>query len=148
MFVSQEALNWAHPTSAMCRCRKERDIRRLVVEEAEEWMGRFLLAYGTPLAVVYLFRYLGRTLSSSDNKLTAVDHNLQRARGKWIWLEKILEREGDVRRTVGRFYVAVVQAVLIFGSKMLVLTPRLEKYLKGFHHRAVRRMAVMVPKRQ
>ena len=51
----------------MCRCRKERDIRRLVVEEAEEWMVRFLLEYGTPLAVVYLFRYLGRKLSSSDN---------------------------------------------------------------------------------
>ena len=48
----------------------------------------------------------------------------------------------------GRFYVAVVQAVLIFGSETWVLNPRLDKYLEGFHHRAVRRIAVMGPKRQ
>ena len=51
-------------------------------------------------------------------------------------------------RMTGRFYVAVVQAVLLFGSEMWVLTPQLEKALEGFHHRAERRMAVMGPKRQ
>ena len=30
---------------------------------------------------------------------------------------KDLGREGADRRTLGRFYVAVVQAVLLFGSK-------------------------------
>ena len=48
----------------------------------------------------------------------------------------------------GRCYVAVVQAVLIFGSKTWVLTPLFEKSLKNFHHRSVRRMAVMGPKCQ
>ena len=44
--------------------------------------------------------------------------------------------------------MAVVQLVLLFGSKMLVMTPRLEKSLKSFHNQAVQRMAEMVPKRQ
>ena len=44
--------------------------------------------------------------------------------------------------------MAVVQAVLIFGSDTWVLTPRLDKSLENFHHRAVRRIVVMVPKRQ
>ena len=44
--------------------------------------------------------------------------------------------------------MAVVQAVILFGSKTRVLTPRLEEYLKGFHQRATRRMVGMVPKRQ
>ena len=34
-------------------------------------------------------------------------------------------REGADMRMTGRFYVAVVQAVLLFGSEMWVLTPQL-----------------------
>ena len=37
----------------------------------------------------------------------------------------ILGREGADRRTAGRFYVAVVQEVLLFGSEMWVMTPQL-----------------------
>ena len=85
---------------------------------------------------------------SSDNDWPAVERNLRRARGKWERLEKILVREVKDRRTVGRFKVAVVQSVLLFGSKTWVLTPRLEKPLKGFYHWVVRRMADMGTKRQ
>ena len=42
----------------------------------------------------------------------------------------------------------MVQAVILFGSEMWVITPRLEKALEGFDHRAVRRMSGMVSKRQ
>ena len=49
---------------------------------------------------------------------------------------------------MGRFYVAVVQAVIIFESETWVLTPRLEKAFEGFHHWGVWRMAGMVPKCQ
>ena len=105
------------------------------------------MAYGTPLTEVTSSRYLGQTFSSSYNNWPAVEQKLRRAQGKWGWLGKILGREGAERRTVGRFYVAVVQAVLLFSSETWVTTPRLEKSLKGFHHRAVRQMAGMVPKR-
>ena len=44
--------------------------------------------------------------------------------------------------------MVVVQAVLISGSETWVMTPRLDKYLEGFHHRVLRRMAGMVPKHQ
>ena len=44
--------------------------------------------------------------------------------------------------------MAVVQAVLLFGSETWVMTPRLEKSLEGFHHQAVRQMAGMGPKFQ
>ena len=36
--------------------------------------------------------------------------------------------------------------MLLFESYTWVLTPRLEKFLEGFHHRAVGQMAGMVPK--
>ena len=44
--------------------------------------------------------------------------------------------------------VAVVQEVLMFGSKTWIPTPRLEKALGGFHYWAARKMAVMGPKIQ
>ena len=33
---------------------------------------------------------------------------------------------------MGRFYVVVLQAVIMFGSEMWFPTPRFEKVLKGF----------------
>ena len=45
---------------------------------------------------------------------------------------KILVREGYDNIKAGRFYVAVVQAVLLFGSKAWVLTPQLEKAITVF----------------
>ena len=59
-----------------------------------------------------------------------------------------LVREGAHKRTAGKFYVAVVQAMLFFGPEMLVVTPRLEKATTVFHHRAVLQMAGTVPKQQ
>ena len=47
---------------------------------------------------------------------------------------------------LGRFYVVVVQAVILFWSETWFLTPQLDKYLKGFHHGAVRCMVIMGPK--
>ena len=60
---------------------------------------------------------------ATRSKLAGGKQNLRRARGKWGQLTNILGREGADRRTLGRFYVAVVQTVLLFGSETWVLTP-------------------------
>ena len=117
MFVPQEELNRAQPTSALCWSGMERKRWRLVVEETEEQMGRVFLDYETALTLVSLFRYLGQTLLSSNNNCLAVERNLWRAQRKWGWISEILGREGEDRRTTGRFYVEVVQVVILFGSK-------------------------------
>ena len=62
MFVSQEALNEVHLIASMRRRRTERKKQSLVVEDAEERMGRVLVADGTPVMTVSLFRYLGQML--------------------------------------------------------------------------------------
>ena len=49
---------------------------------------------------------------------------------------------------IGRFYVAVVQVVILFRSEKWIMTPLLEKSLNLFHYRVVWQMAGMVPKRQ
>ena len=56
-------------------------------------------------------------MSYSSNDYPEMEWNLQREQGKWGQLVKLLGREGADRKTAGRFYVAVVKAVLLFGSK-------------------------------
>ena len=65
--------------------------------------------------MVSLFFYLGRKLSAVDKNWTSVDANLHNARKVWDRFLRILRKEGEDRRTLGRFYVTVVQATLIFG---------------------------------
>ena len=48
----------------------------------------------------------------------------------------------------GNFFNAVVQAVLLFGAKMWVLTPRMERALESFQHEAVRRITGRQPRRR
>ena len=57
-------------------------------------------------------------------------------------------RESADTWTLGRFYVADVQAILLFGSEMCVATPRIKRLLGGFHHRAVRRISRKIPYRR
>ena len=60
----------------------------------------------------------------------------------------ILGGEGAYRRTAGRFYLAVIKAVILFGSETWVVTPWLEKALACFHQQTVRQMTGMGPIRQ
>ena len=107
-----------------------------------------LTAYGRPLAAVPDFKYLGRVLSASDDEWPAVVHNLRMARSKWARLSWLLRREGADARTLGMFYVAVVQAVLIYRSEMWVMSPRIGKMLGGFYHWVAHRLTGWQAKRR
>ena len=52
MFVPQEAINQAHPTSAMCRSCRERNRSRLMVKESSYQMGQVFSEYGTPQTTI------------------------------------------------------------------------------------------------
>ena len=43
--------------------------------------------------------------------------------------------------------MAVMQAVLLFGSKTWVMTPRAKKDFEGFHHQVVHQRAGRSPKK-
>ena len=90
------------------------------------------------------FRHLGRVESCTDSDWAALYTNLRRARYKWYKLQKILKREGANPRIFGMFYKAVVQTVLLFGCESWTMTDGMWTVLKGFHHRAARRMANMM----
>ena len=65
-------------------------------------MGRVLSEFGTPLTAVLLFKYLGRTLLSSDNGCTAVEQNLERAQVKVGTTGKDFGKGGIVYKKNGK----------------------------------------------
>ena len=52
---------------------------------------------------------------------------------------RILSWEGEFLKVLGKFFKAVVQAVLLLGAETWVLTPSMERALSGFQHRVARR---------
>ena len=68
--------------------------------------------------------------------------------GKWCQMVNILGIEGAYRSTYGKFSVAVVQAVLLFGLETWMVTTCIKNSLIGFHHREFGRMADRVPEHQ
>ena len=71
------------------------------------------------------FRYLGWMFLFHDNEWPSIVRNLQRARRKWVKFYRMLGQERANTRTFGRFYVVVLQSILIFVSDSWVTTPRI-----------------------
>ena len=81
------------------------------------------------------FKYLGRILTTGEANWLAVERNLRKASKRWTQMTRILGWERSDLRMSGLFFKAVVQAVLLFGSEMWVLTPRMERALGSFHNK-------------
>ena len=64
-------------------------------------------------------------------------YNLRKAQKKWARLMYVLGREGGDAQTPGLLYIAVMQAVLLYGSETWFMPPRIEITLQSFHHRVV-----------
>ena len=101
------------------------------MKESAEWDFR---AYGRPLTLAPSSKYLVQILTASDDDWPAVVKNLRKEKKKWAQLTRILGWEGSNMRVLGTYPKAVVQAVLLFGSEMWVMTPRMRRALGGFQN--------------
>ena len=57
----------------------------------------------------------------------------------------MLRRKVTDARTLGVIYIAVVQAVMLYGSEMWVMKPRIGRVWGRFHHRVDRRLTGRQP---
>jgi len=99
---------------------------------------------GTPVESMGSFWCLGRQETCADSDWGALHTDLRKAPCKWCKLSKLLHGEGAHPRIFGMFHKAVVQTVLLFGCESWTMTDAMWTALKGFHHRAARRMADMM----
>ena len=93
---------------------------------------------GVEIDRVERFRYLGRILDQDDDDTYALMRQLDRARAQWGRIGSVLRCEGVKPRTMGYFYKAIVQAVLLYGSESWVLNKSSMKQLRSFHSRVAR----------
>jgi hypothetical protein len=82
---------------------------------------------------VEVFKYLGRMMAQDNNDVQAVRHQLRKAQGTWGCVGQVLRSENVTPRVPAKFYKAVVQAVLLYGSKTWNLTKAIPAWLEGFH---------------
>ena len=85
-------------------------------------------AYDRPLETVSSFKCLESLLTATNEYWPAVIANLHKFRKSWSFLDIILGHEGAGTWTLGRFYVAVVQDVVLFWSEIWVVTPALSNF--------------------
>ena len=125
MQVPRKALNGCHLGTTQCAKGAERKRRRLAGTEMRENLERAFRAYGEPMEAVSEFRYLGKLLTATDDDWPEVAGNIKKARRRWGRLAKVLDREGADPKVSRTFYIAMTQAVLLFGSETWVLTAKM-----------------------
>ncbi len=85
------------------------------------------------LECVEVFKYLGHLLTQDNDNAQAIQQQLQKARGVWARVGQVLCGENTAPRIAAKFHKAVVQAVLLYGSKTWNLTNSALARLERFH---------------
>ena len=118
----------------MCRSGADRKSWRLAEMEVRESTEMAFEVYGEQLQTVPRFKYLGRIPTEGDDDWPAVTGNLEKARKRWVRMQRILSKEVANKQVSGNFFKAVVQQVLLFGAETWVVSPRMERALNSFVH--------------
>jgi len=131
-----------HFATKACRTQAGRHVERdQLARLAMEATNLVFYVGDVPLKNVTEFKYLGRPLSADDTDNAAVSYNLSKATHTWFGMYHVLSSDGADSRTMARFYLAVVQAQLLYGSETWVLSGHLLDRLERFHARCARFMA-------
>ena len=127
-----------HQEGATCRkIAARRRNEALATMQARADLVSFTVA-GRPIERVTSFDYLGRLLSERDEDSTCIATQVLKARKRWLPLRRLLVAEGVGARVMGRFYVAIVQAVLLYGAESWTITTSDWRRLRTFHNQVVR----------
>ncbi len=130
-----------HIWTKECQTRVERKQQRKLAVSAALALCRQFTVHGDALERVEVFKYLGHLLAQDDNDAQAIRQQLRKARSVWAHVGQVLCGENTGPQTAAKFYKAVVQAVLLYGSKTWNLTQLALARLEGFHVRAAYKMA-------
>ena len=131
-----------HQFTKECQVGVERRKQREAAVTSALALRQQFTVHGEALERVEVFKYLGRLLAQDDDDIQAIRAQLRKARATWARVGQVLRAENVPPRVAAKFYKAVVQAVLLYGSETWVLSTTALASLEGFHIRAAYRMAV------
>ena len=129
-----------HKDSWTCKRLSERRQNEEMQDEQANAEDIVFKVYGKEIERVREFKYLGRWIMDNDDDTKCIDLQLKCAKKKWNCIAAILKRQGANAEVMSRFYLCIVQAVLLYGSESWTVTKRNMKKLESFHNRAIRYM--------
>jgi len=129
-----------HINTKECRIGTARRHQREMAVRSALALHQQFMVHGDVLERVEVFRYLCRLLSQDADDIQAMRSQLCKARGTWARVGQVLRWENAPPQVSAKFYKAIVQSVLLYGSKTWVLSPAAMARLEGFHIRAAYRM--------
>jgi hypothetical protein len=127
-----------HPETSECKKWAMRAQKVTNKEERATAIETKFYVNGLELKRVTEFKYLGRILDAEDSDYKAINHNLHKAKQQWGRLVRVLGSVKGKPKTMAKFYMAIVQAVLLFGSETWAITKDMQGRLDAFHHRCAR----------
>jgi hypothetical protein len=130
-----------HIQSQVCQLGVERRTQRDSSITLALALWQLFYIKGDVLEKVESFRYLGRIFAQDDEDVRAVWNQIKKARGIWARVGQVLQADNTPPKVSAKFYKAVVQAALLYGSETWNLTKTALARLEGFHIRAAYRMA-------
>ncbi len=96
-----------------------------------------------------VFKYLGRLLAQDNDDIQAIRAQLRKACATWARVGQVLCKQNVSPHIADTFYKAVVQAILLYGRKIWVLSRTALAHLEGFHiHTAYQMAKIHKPKRE
>jgi hypothetical protein len=125
-----------HWLSKECQVGAEKQRQRETVVTAALALRQQYTIHGDVLEQVEIYKYLGRMMAQDNNNAQAIPVQLRKARATWARVGKVLRGENMPPTVAAKFYLAVVQAILLYGSKTWVTSPQAMARLEGFHIRA------------
>ena len=127
-----------HENSPTClQAQRRRGNEEKMIEQAKANQVKFTVN-GKAIERVRKFKYLGRFFTDNDNDSVCIQENIKNARKRWNCIGKILKAEGASAKCMAKFYITIVQAVLLYGADSWITSKRDLERLRSFHHRAVR----------
>jgi hypothetical protein len=96
---------------------------------------------GDVLEWVEVYKYLGRMMAQDNDDLQAIRAQLWKARSTWAWVGQVLRSKNTSPFVATQFYQAIIQPILLYGSKTWVISWTTLAWLEGFHIHAAYQMA-------
>ncbi len=130
-----------HQFSKECQVGVERRKQRKTAISSALALCQQFTVRGDILEHVKVFKYLGRMMAQDDNDIQAIRAQLRKARATWVCVGQVLWSENASPFIAAQFYQAIVQAILLYGSKTWVISRTALARLQGFHIQAAYQMA-------
>ncbi len=93
------------------------------------------------LEQVEVFKHLGCLLAQDDDDIQTICTQMQKAQATWAQVRQVLWSENASPFVAARFYQAIIQAILLYGSKSWIISRTAMARLEGLHIFAAYRMA-------